>query len=185
MHNKIVCLNQNMHCYSHYQVQGAYAHLNQTICQDLHEALAAACTIKYYDDPLHLTVPYLFFIYLLPEPPDGLVKSSLSLALILFAYLYPIFIALIRYWTKLICSSIILSDYKNAFNRHGIGLKKSRQKQPCLYIKVFTSNDDPSKSPFSWDTDGIPFIIDNSATAIIINERKLFKGSLVPTKLTL
>ena len=25
MHNKIVCLNKNMHCYSHYQVQGVYA----------------------------------------------------------------------------------------------------------------------------------------------------------------
>ena len=66
MRNKIVCLNQNMHCYSHYQVQGAYAHLNQTICQYLDEALAAACTIKYYDDPLNLAVPYLFFVNLLP-----------------------------------------------------------------------------------------------------------------------
>ena len=28
MRNTIVCLNQNMHCHSHYQVQGAYAHLN-------------------------------------------------------------------------------------------------------------------------------------------------------------
>ena len=62
MRNKIVCFNQNVHCYSHYQVQGEYAHLNQMICQDLDEALAAACTIKYYDDPLHLAVPYLFFI---------------------------------------------------------------------------------------------------------------------------
>ena len=83
MRNKIVCLNKNMHCYSHYQVQGAYAHLNQIICQDLDEALAAACTIKYYDDPLHLAVPYLFFMDLIPEPPDEFVKSLLSLALIL------------------------------------------------------------------------------------------------------
>ena len=109
---KIVCLNQNMHCYSHYQVQGAYAHLNQKICQDLDEALAAACTIRYYDDPLHLDVPYLLFMDLLPEPPDRFVKSFLSLALIIFVYLYPIFIALIQYWTKLICSCIILSDDK-------------------------------------------------------------------------
>ena len=77
MRNKIVCLNQNIHCYSHYQVQGAYAHLNQTICHNIDEALAAACTIKYYNDPLHLAVPYLFFMDLLPEPPDGFVKSFL------------------------------------------------------------------------------------------------------------
>ena len=54
-----------------------------------------------------------------------------------------------------------------------------------MYIKVFTSNDNPSESPFSWDIDGIPFIIDNSATAIISNERKLFTGPLVPTNVTL
>ena len=164
MRNNIVCLNKNMHCYSHYQVQGAYALLNQTICQDLDEALAAACTIKYYDDPLHLAVPYLLFMVLLPETPDGFVKSFLSLALLIFVYFHPIFIALIRYWTKLICSIIISSDGKNAFNRHGRCCKKIRQQQPCLYIKVFTSNSDPSESPFSWDTDGISFIIDKSAT---------------------
>ena len=54
-----------------------------------------------------------------------------------------------------------------------------------MYIRVFTSNTNPSESPFSWATDGIPFIIDNSATAIISNERKLFPGPLVPTKVTL
>ena len=74
MRNTIVCLNQNMHYYYHYQVQGVYGHLNQTICQDLDEALAAACAIRYYDDPLHMVVPYLFFLNLLPEPPDGFVK---------------------------------------------------------------------------------------------------------------
>ena len=84
-----------MHCYSHYQVQEAYVHLNQTIFQDLDEALAAACTIKSHDDTLHLAVPYPFFMDLLPEHQDGFVKSLLSLALIIFVYLYPIFIALI------------------------------------------------------------------------------------------
>ena len=144
MRNKIVCLNQNMHCYYHYQVQGAYAHLNQKICQDLDKALTADCAIRYYDYPLHLAVTYLFFMDLIPEPPDGFVKSFLSLALILFLYLYPIFIALIRYGTKLIFSCIILSDDKNAFNCHGRRRKKRRQEQPCLYIKVFTSNTNPS-----------------------------------------
>ena len=185
MRNTSLCLNQNMHCYSNYQVQGAYAHLNKKMCQDIDEALAAVCAIRYYDDPLHLAVPYLFFIDLLPEPPDGFVKSFLSLALILFVYLYPIFIALIQYWTKLICSSITLSDDKNSFNHQGRRHKQMRQQQQCLHIKVFTSNNNPSEYPFSWDADGIPFIIDNSDTAIISNERKLFTGPLVPAKVTL
>ena len=71
------------------------------------------------------------------------------------------------------------------FNRHGRRRNKRRQQQPCLYIKVFTSNTNPSEALFSWDNDGIPFIFDNSAIAIIINERKLFTGPLVTTKATL
>ncbi len=35
-------------------------------------------------------------------------------------------------------------------------------------------------APVSFDTDGIPFIIDNSATCIICNERSLFLGTLRP-----
>jgi len=35
-------------------------------------------------------------------------------------------------------------------------------------------------APVSFDTDGIPFIIDNSATCIICNERSLFVGTLRP-----
>ena len=42
----------------------------------------------------------------------------------------------------------------------------------------------PSESTFTWDTDGIPFIVDNSATAIISNVRKLFTGPLEPRSVT-
>ena len=44
---------------------------------------------------------------------------------------------------------------------------------------------DPTEKTFSWDTDGIPFVVDNSATAIIKNERRLFHGHLTPTRVTL
>ena len=43
----------------------------------------------------------------------------------------------------------------------------------------------PDENAFSWDTDDIPFVADNSATGIICNVRKLFIGPLVPTKITL
>ena len=182
--NKIVCLNQNMHCLSHYQVKGAFAHLNQKAVQDLDEALAAACAITYYDDPLHLAVPYIFFMDLLPEPPDGCIKSSLFLTLILFVYLFPIFKALLKHWTTLLLSRIILSDDRNVFVRYGRRKRKTKR-VTCLHIRLCATDADPGDSPFSWDTDGIAFIIDNSATVIISNERKLFTGPLVPIKVTL
>ncbi|KAL7532041.1 hypothetical protein ACHAXR_004390 [Thalassiosira sp. AJA248-18] len=51
-----------------------------------------------------------------------------------------------------------------------------------MYATKTTASDE---NAFSWDTDGIPFVIDNSATGIISNVRKLFVGPLVPTRVTL
>ena len=44
---------------------------------------------------------------------------------------------------------------------------------------------DPNEKSFSWDTYGIPFVVDNSAKAIISNERRLFHSHLTPTRVTL
>ena len=44
---------------------------------------------------------------------------------------------------------------------------------------------DPNEKAFSWDTYGIPFVVDNSETAIISNKRRLFHGHLTPTRVTL
>ena len=43
----------------------------------------------------------------------------------------------------------------------------------------------PDRNAISWDTDGIAFVIDNSATGIICNMRKLFTRPLVLTRVTL
>ena len=44
---------------------------------------------------------------------------------------------------------------------------------------------DPNEKTFSWYKDGIIFALDNSATAIISNERRLSHGHLTPTRVTL
>ena len=54
-----------------------------------------------------------------------------------------------------------------------------------MCIKVCTTDTDPPNEPFSWDTDGILFIIDNSATAIISNIYKLFSVPLKSTRVTM
>ena len=43
----------------------------------------------------------------------------------------------------------------------------------------------PNDEDLSWDTYGILFVVDNSATAIISKERRLFQGHLTPTRVTL
>ena len=72
--NRIPCLNATFGCFSSYQVQGAYAHLNKKHEKYLDEAVSATTTFIFYNDPLHLTVPYVYFLEILPEPPDGLIK---------------------------------------------------------------------------------------------------------------
>ena len=153
-----------MSCFSFYQVQGAYARLNQRQEKDLDEAVAAATTLIYYNDLLRLTFPYVYLLEMLPEPPDGLLKSILSLTLILIVYLYPILRGLTCLWR------ISLIAYM------------SQRKLPTLQIRMYATYADPNDKAFSWDTDGIPFVADNSATAIIRNECRRFHGNLIPTR---
>ena len=53
-----------------------------------------------------------------------------------------------------------------------------------MHVKVFATTR-PNKHSFAWDTDGLPFVVKNSATAIICNVRKVFTGNIIPTKIML
>ena len=50
---------------------------------------------------------------------------------------------------------------------------------------MYATAADPNAKAFSWDKYGIPFVVDNSATFIIRNERRLFHGNLTPTRIML
>ena len=60
-----------------------------------------------------------------------------------------------------------------------------QRKLPTLHIRMYATASDPNEKAFSWDTDGILFVVDNSATAIIRHERRLFHGHITPTRVTL
>ena len=100
----------------------------------------------------------------------------LALTLILFVHLYPTLRGLTILWTK-----GITKIYTNQGQR-----RQQRHKTlPKMHIIAFAADVNEGDSAYSWDTDGIPFIIDNSATAIISTERKLFTGQLTPMQITL
>ena len=61
--------------------------MNQRREKDLDEAAAAATSLVYYDDPVFLEIPNMFFLKLFPEPPDSMLNSILSFTLIIFVYL--------------------------------------------------------------------------------------------------
>jgi len=56
---------------------------------------------------------------------------------------------------------------------------------PSLHIKIYaTVSQHKSSENFSFDTDGIPFIIDNSATGAICNDKSRFLSDLQPHNVT-
>ena len=56
---------------------------------------------------------------------------------------------------------------------------------PTLYTRAFDTADKHRTGFLSWYMEGIPFVISNSATAIICSQRRLFTGPLVPRSVTL
>ena len=56
---------------------------------------------------------------------------------------------------------------------------------PAMHIKLFATGAIPHDNAFSWDTDSIPVVMDNCATAIICKHRRLFTGKFTPTSVTL
>ena len=71
------------------------------------------------------------------------------------------------------------------FVNHGRRCQKRHKHFTKLHIKVFAADAGEDDSSFSWETYGIPFIVDNSATAIICSKRKLFTEHLSQMSITL
>ena len=137
--NRIVCRQDRYYCHSYYQVQGAYAHLNQSYIKDLDEAVHAATAFIYYDDPLRMAIPCEFLLRRLPEPPDGFTKGLLSLSLIISIYSLIVAKGLIRLWYQLVTAHLFKLDKQNIFIRHGRRRRYKSRQLPTLHIKMFTS----------------------------------------------
>ena len=171
-HCKVRCLDKRLCCYSHYQSNGSYAGLGQQTNYGLVNVLEEASgPLVYNDDPIRLSVVYQFFLEQLPEPPDGVLKLILSLSLIAYVHLYPVLQGLIYLWVNKFCSYLCYRCDENIFINFGKRRMKRRKSLPHLNVIVLATNKGSEEQVFSWDTDGILFIIYNSVTAIICNDR--------------
>ena len=79
---------------------------------------------------------------------------------------------------------IILIGDKNIFDNYGQRRREQHNQIPALHVKVLKTYASGDR-PFSWDTDRISFVIDNSSTSIIRNERRLFTKQFKPMSVTL
>ena len=120
-------------------------------------------SLYYIDDPLCLQVPYEYLKERIKEPPYCLIARLFAVVAIASCFVIPILKALSRFFW------VILSSRKS----------KAKYEKVCTEIihtaltSTLISN---SADPF--DSDGISFIVDNSATCVNCNQRDLFIGRL-------
>ncbi len=158
---------------SGYQVHGAFAHLHQHNNEEVADTLADAVGSSQPKnwDPLLLAIPYKYLSALLFKPPDCWLGQWITLATAILIYMIPL------------CCRAAYLTYLCLFPPPS----KARPRKPnrlhhrCAALAT-TDLTLRGHTTVSFDTDGIPFIVNNSATCIITNEWSLFVGKLVPVQ---
>jgi hypothetical protein len=153
--------------FSTYQVHGAFAHLHQRNNDDVADALsdAAGPSLPRLWDPLRLNIPYQHLSARLFKPPDCYVGRWITFISIIMIYLVPL------------CRGAAHLTYLRLFPPPPTACSRKRtcRSQQCTALAT-TNPTARGHTSVTFDTDGIPFIVDNSATCIITNERSLFIG---------
>ena len=136
-----------------YQVHSAYAHLYQHQNKDVKGSIIelAGPALPQAWDPLRLGIPYKYLSARVCKPPDCYLAKLLIILLLLCLYTVP----LVRGATYLSCLCIrtLLGD-------------SAATVKSCIALTT-TPHPRAGNAPVSFDTNGILFIIDNSATCII------------------
>ena len=150
-------------CISHYEVSGAHAHLGEAASPEVEEAVASATRRVYFDDPLRLSKPYWFIRRRAGRPPDNAFTRFIAIAgiVLLFASVLGYHLYLLK-------------------NQESTKMASTPTGNTCR-VALTSSMDvckECSDTSHSFDSDGIPFVIDNSATCIIYNDRSQFVGPL-------
>ena len=150
-------------CILHYKVGGAHATIGAAASPKVVEAINSATRWIYFDDPLWLLEPYSFFRRKADRPPDNAFTHFLAIAgiILLFASVigYPLYLLQHQEGTH--------TALLPTANTHHVAITSSMD-----VCKEF------SDTSHSFDSDGIPFVINNSATCIICNDRSQFVGPL-------
>ena len=123
--------------------------------------------LHYIDDPLCLQVTYEYIKERIKEPLYCLISRLFSVAAMVSYFVIPILKALPWFFC------IMISSRK----------AKEKYQQVCTEVihraltTTLTSN-----YTYSFGSDGISFIVDNSATCVICNQRDLFLGVSLQNK---
>ena len=143
---------------SGYESHGAYAHLGSSI-NESDKLVKNSCKTIFFDDPLRLSIPYNYFADIAGEPPDNAFRRLLAFICISLIFIGTLIQATIRIHMHATTASL-----------------DNRLASQALFATV--DPQEGTNNSFSFDSDGLPFVIDNSATCIICNDRAQFVGHL-------
>ena len=191
------------------QVRGTNQHHAQPLNQQFVSAYNAATSYTPIHDPFRLVKLHDHIRSGLTSPPDCIVTRLLVITSITITFLSLITIRGFRYYlnkyithSKADESMLPKSEHKfrssklhlhprpryqfrkkrhRQFKRRRV-VKSNRRTLPTLTISMLATDSSQYTAdvhPFSLDTDGISFIIDNSATGAICNTKSMFVGPLV------
>jgi hypothetical protein len=159
--------------FSGYQVHGAYAHLHQHNNKEVADAItnAAGPSLPKVLDSLCLAIPYQYLLAKLFEAPDCSLGRWITLFAIILVYKVPL------------CQGAAYLTYLHLFPLPPMARPRmpKHHQHRCAALATMDKTLQ-GHTTISFDMDGIPFIVDNSATCIITNEQSLFIGNLVPVQ---
>jgi hypothetical protein len=144
-------------------VNGAHAHLGETASPEVEEAVASATWRVYFDDPLRLSKPYWFFRRRAGCPPDNAFTCFIAIAGIVLLF-----------------GSVLGYRLYLLKNQESTKMASTPTGNTCR-VALTSSMDvckECSDTIHFFDSYGNPFVIDNSATCIICNDRSQFVGPL-------
>lgn len=198
---KIQPTHAQHYLHSSYQVEGAWSHLATSGNKYLTSATEKTTTILYCDDPLRLSVIYEYVAMRIPELPDNDLQRGMTCFAILCIFMYPVVRAffLLPYHKFLgqFKKPPTTKSSENSNNDESIfmpgprgfilvnaDVSSSKPSEGAANIALTTDRvswDKPEEdvqNGYNFDSDGISFVIDNSATCIICNDRTQFVGDL-------
>jgi hypothetical protein len=143
---------------SNYENHGTYANLGSSSNKSA-EVVALSTKPLFYNDPLWLLAPYNYFAAVAGEPPDNAFSQILAVMGIVMIF-------------SIVLISAALRIYWHAVTSRERPSRLSRVSLATSEIQEGTS------FSFSFDSDGLPFVINNSATCIICNDWMQFVGDL-------
>lgn len=182
-----------------YSTYGAYAHIGEIEQHsvDACDAINYASRPLYFDNPIGLRSIFNYFSDSIPEDlPNNSVTRFLMLAGISLSFLTVVSSRLCQYkWMKMMNefnseqesilegslydeSSTIGDESNSNGTSFGTALTSYYQRHFAERYTALMSQQDNRLQYSDFDTDGITWVIDNSATCIICNDRSQFIGHL-------